>query len=100
MSPLRDPQLSISPIFYYSFADAWGPIQALCPGYQMPTRAGNKNYDVYMLVIECAATGMINCQVMEGGKKTSNVLDAFNRFFHEMNVPKIFFIDKDGALMK
>ena len=37
---------------------------------------------------------------MEGGKKTSNVLDAFNRFFHEMNMPKIFFIDKDGALMK
>ena len=100
MSPLQDPQLSISPIFFYSFMDAWGPLQAFCPGYQKATRAGNKVYDVYMLVIGCAATGMINCQVMEGGKNASNVLDALNRFFHEMCVPKIFFVDKDGALMK
>ena len=43
---------------------------------------------------------MINCQVMEAGKNTSNALDAFNRFFHEACVPKVFFIDKDGAMMK
>ena len=100
MSPLREPQLSISPIFYYAFADAWGPLKAFAPGYEKSTRASSKTYDVYMLVIGCAATGMINCQVVEGGKKAANVLDALNRFFDETCVPKIFFIDKDGALIK
>ena len=100
MGPLADQQLSISPIFYYTFADAWGPLKAFCPGYSKATRAGNKTYDVYMIVFGCASTGMVNCQIMEAGKNTSNALEAFNRFFDETCVPKIFFIDKDGAMMK
>ena len=53
-----------------------------------------------MIVFGCAATGMINCQMLEVGKKTENMLDAFNRFFAEVCVPKSCFPDKDGALMK
>ena len=100
MGPLADQQLSVSPIFYYTFADIWGPLRAYVPGYQRNTRAGSKSYDVYILVFGCASTGMVNCQVMEGGKSTSCVIDAMNRFFSEACVPKIFHIDKDGALMK
>ena len=100
MGPLADQQLSVSPIFYYTFADIWGPLRAYVPGYQRNTRAGSKSYDVYMLVFGCASTGMVNCQVMEGGKSTACVIDAMNRFFSETCVPKIFHIDKDGALMK
>ena len=55
---------------------------------------------MYMVVFACASTGMVNCQIMEAGKNTSNALEAFNRFFDETCVPKIFFIDKDGAMMK
>ena len=100
MGPLADQQLSITPIFYYTFADAWGPLRAFVPGYERASRAGSKVYEVYILVLGCAATGMVNCQVLEAGKKTSNVLDALNRFFHESCVPKVFYIDKDGAFIK
>ena len=100
MGLLSDQQLSVSPIFFFSFADAWGPLRAYVPGHQRNTRSGNKTYDVYMLVFGCAATGTINCQMMEGGKATDNVLDALNRFFSEACVPKIMYIDKDSALVK
>ena len=100
MGPLSDHQLSISPVFFYTLADLWGPLRAYAPGHQRNTRTGDKTYDIYMIVFGCAATGTINCQVLEGGKATSNMLDALNRFFAEACVPKIFFIDKDSALVK
>ena len=100
MGPLSDQQLSVSPIFYFTYADAYGPLRAYVPGHQRSTRAGNKTYDIYMLVFGCAATGMINCQVMEGGKATGNVLDVLNRFFIEACVPKIMYVDKDSAFIK
>ena len=53
-----------------------------------------------MLVFACAATGTLNCQIMEVGKNVACVLDAFNRFFAESVVPKICFIDKDSAIVK
>ena len=99
MGPLSDQQLSVSPIFFYCYADAWGPLRAYVPSHQRSTRSGDKTYDIHMLVFGCAATGMINCQIMEGGKATSNVLDAMNRFFVEACVPKIMFVDKDSALI-
>ena len=100
MGPLSDYQLSISPIFYYTYVDGWGPMKAYVPGIQKETRSGPKTYNMYMLVFGCALTGMINCQMMEGSKDTASVLDAFNRFFHEACVPKICFPDQDGALLK
>ena len=100
MGPLSDQQLSVSPVFYYCYADAWGPLRAFVPSHQRNTRSGDKTYDVYMLVFGCASTGTVNCQIMEGGKNTGNVLDALNRFFVEACVPKIFYVDKDSALLK
>ena len=64
------------------------------------TRSSTKSFDLYMVVFGCAATATINIQVMEGGKDTDCFLDAFNRFFSEACVPKVFFPDKDGALLK
>ena len=100
MGPLSDQQLSVLPVFYYTFCDAWGPLRAYVPSYQRNTRAGDKTFDVYMLVFGCAATSTINCQIMEGGKSTSNVVDALNRFFVESCVPKVMYIDKDSAFIK
>ena len=57
------------------------------------------DYDVHMLVMGCAATGAINCQIIEN-KNTGAVLDGLNRFFCEVAVPKICYPDMDGALMK
>ena len=100
MGPLSDYQLSISPVFYYTYVDAWGPIKAYTPGNEKNTRASKKSFDLYMVVFGCAATATINIQVMEGGKDTDCFLDVFNRFFAEACVPKICFPDKDGALLK
>ena len=100
MGPLSEYQLSISPVFYYTYIDAWGPLKSYVPGFERETRSGVKVHTLQMVIFACAATGMINCQIMEGGKKTEHVLDVFNRFFHEACVPKICFPDKDGALMK
>lgn len=100
MGPLSDLQLTISPIFYYTYVDAWGPVKSYVPGYERETRSGHKTHELYMVTFGCAATAMINCQMMEGGKDTGNVLEVFNRFFHEICVPKICLPDQDGALMK
>ena len=100
MGPLSNQQLSISPVFFYTMIDAWGPLKAYTPPYERATRRGDKTHDVYMLVFACIATGMINCQVMEGGKNTACVLDCFNRFFNEAVVPRICYIDKDSAIIK
>ena len=87
-------------MFYYCFTDACGPLRAYVPGHQRNTRAGDKTYDIYMVIFACAATGAINCQIMEGGKATGNAVDVCNRFFSECCVPKMFFIDKDSAFVK
>ena len=100
MGPLSDYQLSISPIFYYTYVDAWGPIKAYVPGYEKETRASTKSFEVQMIVFGCAATGTINCQIMEGGKDVNCILDVFNRFFAEACVPKICFPDKDKAILQ
>ena len=100
MGPLSDYQLSISPVVFYTYVDAWGPIKAYTPGFQKDTRANKKSFEVYMVVFGCAATATINIQVMEGGKDTDCFLDTFNRFFSEACVPKICLPDKDGALLK
>ena len=100
MGPLSDAQLAISPIFYYCYIDAWGPVKSYVPGFERETRSGHKIHELQMLIFGCAATGMINCQMMEGGKNTDCVLDAFNRFFAEACVPKICLPDKDGAVIK
>ena len=99
MGPLSDSQLSISPIFYFAFMDMWGPIQVYCPGYEKNTRARKMEYEVHMLVIGCAVTGAINCQIIEK-KDAGAVLDGLNRFFCEVSVPKVAYPDKDGALMR
>ena len=52
-----------------------------------------------MLVMACAVTGAVNCQVIEK-RDTGAVLDGLNRFFHEVCVPKVCYPDKDGAIMK
>ena len=100
MGPLSEHQLTISPIFYYTLIDAWGPLKSYVPEYQKSTRSGSKLHDVYIVVFACAATGMLNVQTMEGGKSVACVLDVLNRFFCESTVPKICYIDKDSALMK
>ena len=95
MGPLSNMQLSISPIFYITLVDLWGPMKA---GYHRETRI-TKQYDVYFMVLACCATGTVNVQLMEG-KNTQSCLEAFNRFFCETAVPKIILTDAEGGLLK
>ena len=99
MGPFSDTQLCISPIFYFCYMDMWGPLTTYCPGYEKRTRNRQQAYEVHMLVMDCAVTGAVNCQIIEK-KSTDFVLDGLNRFFAEVCVPKICYPDKDGAIMK
>ena len=104
MGPLADSQISISPVFYFSLLDLWGPIRTYCPGYERTgyTRgsvAYAKHYEVYFMVVACVVTGAVNVQVVEK-KDTGAILDGLSRFFNECCVPKVMLPDADGALME
>ena len=98
MGGLTDSQLSISPLFYFTIVDLWGPLKAYCPGYGKMTRR-EKGYEVYFMVFSCAATGAVNLQLLEG-KSTEFILEGCTRFFNETSVPKVLYPDEDGALVK
>ena len=51
------------------------------------------------MVFVCAATGTVNCQVIEG-KSAEYCMDGFNRFFCKTTVPKIVYTDAEGGLLK
>ena len=89
MGGLSDSQLTVSPVFYFTMIDMWGPMKAYCPGYERATRR-DKSYDVYFLVFSCVATGAVNVQLLEG-KHTEFVLEGCSRFFNETSVPKIMY---------
>ena len=100
MGPLADCQLSISPVFYYTLVDLWGPLKSFVPGYEKVTRStSDKPHEIYMMVFACCATGTVNVQVIEG-KDTGFCLDGMNRFFSETTVPKFMFADEEGGLVK
>ena len=46
MGPLDDAQLYISPIFYVTYVDAYGPLRAYTPKHSKATRAGQKVFDI------------------------------------------------------
>ena len=48
MGPLAQPQLTISPVFYFTLVDLWGPLRAFVPGYEKVTRsaADRKPHDI------------------------------------------------------
>ena len=72
MGPLTEPQVSISPVFYYTLVDLWGPLKSYVPGYEKVTRStADKPHEIYILVFACCATGTVNCQVIEGRKLDS-----------------------------
>ena len=100
MGSLSFTQTTISPVFYFTLVDLWGPLTSYVPGYEKVTRStADKPHEVYMLVFACCATGTINVQVIEG-RKTGFCLDGFNRFFCETAVPKIVFTDEEGGLTR
>ena len=78
MGGLTDSQLTMSPVFYFTLVDMWGPFKAYCPGYEKTTRR-DKAYEVYFLVFSCAATGAVNVQLLEG-KSTEFVLEGCSNF--------------------
>ena len=100
MGPLAEPQLSISPIFFYTLVDLWGPLKSYVPGYEKVTRSSSdKPHEVYIMVFACCCTGTVNCQVIEG-KDAAFCMDGMNRFFMETTVPKFIYSDEEGGLVK
>ena len=100
MGPLSDSQLTISPVFYVTLVDLWGPIKCHAPGHHQELRAAHsKHYDGYFMVLACASTGTVNVQFLEG-KSTASCVSGFNRFFCETTVPKIILTDAEGGLLK
>ena len=102
MGPLSDSQITISPVFYFTIVDLWGPLTSYVPGYEklgVTRSTADKSYSIYVMVFVCVATGTVNTQVIEG-KDTGFCLDGFNRFFCETTVPKIVYTDEEGGLVK
>merc|ERR1711867_7202 len=100
MGPLDISQTSISPVFFFTLIDLWGPLPSFVPGYEKITRSSeSKPHEVYMMVCAYAATGTVNCQIIEG-RKTGFCLDGFTRFFCETAVPKIIYTDEEGGLTR
>ena len=99
MGALHDSQITVSPIFFATMVDCFGPLKCYCPGYERVTRGGEKTYKVWMMVFCCMATGTINVQVVET-QDTDGLMTGFNRFFAEETVPKFMFPDKGSSLLK
>ena len=75
MGGLTDSQLNVSPVFYYTLVDMWGPFKAYCPGYER-THRRDKAYEAYFLVFAFVATGAVNVQLLEGKKLSLFLRDA------------------------
>ena len=104
MGPLADSQISLSPVFYFSLLDLWGPLRTYCPGYERTTYTRGtvsyaKHYEVYYMVVACVVTGAVNVQVVEK-KNTGAILDGLSRFMNECCVPKVILPDADEAMME
>ena len=99
MGPLHETQISISPAFYCTMVDLFGPLRCYCPGYERATRSNTKEYKVWMMVMCCLATGTVNIQVIEK-EDTGGVMSGFNRFFSECTVPRMMFPDQGSQLLK
>ena len=55
MGPLSDSQLTISPVFYFTFVDLWGPLKAFVPGYQKIMRSSDqKPHNIYIMTFACS----------------------------------------------
>ena len=100
MGPLSESQISVSPVFFYTLVDLWGPLRSFVPGYEKVTRSTlDKPHEIYILVFACCATGTVNCQVIEG-KDAGYIMDGMNRFFMETTVPKLIYSDEEGGLVR
>jgi hypothetical protein len=77
MGPLTDTQVSISPVFYCTLVDLFGPLTAYSPGYEKVTRTSAKQYKLWMMVMACVATGTVNVQLIEK-EDTDGVMSGFN----------------------
>ena len=99
MGSLHDAQLTISPVFYCTLVDCFGPLKCYCPGYERATRTSDRSYKVWMMVMCCVATGCVNVQLIET-QDTDGIMTGFNRFFCEETVPKIVFPDNGSSLLK
>ena len=84
MGPLSQNQLCISPIFYFTYIDMWGPLSVYCPGYEKRTRGRKQEYKVYMMVMGCVVTGAVNCQIIE----KNNTGAIFTRITRGMDNPR------------
>ena len=66
MGPLSDSQLTISPVFYVTLVDLWGPVKCFAPDQHRELRtAHSKHYDGYFMVLACASNGTVNIQFLE-----------------------------------
>ena len=51
MGPFSDSQISISPIFYFSYIDMFGPVKLFAPGFERQTRNSRMEYELSLIHI-------------------------------------------------
>ena len=100
MGLISDYQLNVSPPFWVSQADIFGPIHVFVPGFERKTR--NRQVveaKTWVLVFVCPVTRLINLQVIEKSD-SSGIVEGLTRLSCEVGVPKVILIDQDSALIK
>ena len=100
MGLISDHQLSISPPFWATIADLFGPYRIFVPGFERNTR--NRNVleaKCWVICFVCPVTRLTNLQVIEKSD-ASGIIDGVTRLSCEVGIPKFLMIDQDPALLK
>ena len=100
MGLISEHQLKVSPPFWISQMDFFGPFQVYVPGFEKSTRNRQAlKSECNVLIFACPVTRLINLQVVEK-KDSSGVVDGITRLACEVGIPKLLLIDKDSAIVK
>ena len=76
MGPVSDHQITISPPFFVTMLDLFGPLDVFVPGRERETR--NRRVErakVWIIVFVCPVSRLLNLQVIEG-KSAEAIVDC------------------------
>ena len=99
MGPISHYHFSVSPLFWVTQADLYGPVIHYVPGRERSTRNRPAlDCKAYVFVMVCMVTKCVNMQVVEQ-KDVGGISCALTRLGCEVGMPKLFLIDKDSGIM-
>ena len=100
MGPVHPSKFTISPPFWVTQGDLWGPLTTYVPGRERSTRNKAALTAVcYAMVFVCCVSKLVNIQIVEC-KSVKGLCDGITRLACEQGLPAHFLVDQESALMK